>query len=171
MGMTLLSVGFSGTRVYDSVARILASNPLCSMATLGEKEAVHINTAFFCFSDDLDLYFLSDPGSAHCQNIRRSPRMAIAVFDSHQVWGSPHQGLQLFGSCVSAKGKAEALARELYTRRFPLFAKFADRPSVADRAGSSFLLLRFYAFVPTAVKILDEEEFGDEVFVTAEVVR
>jgi len=31
--------------------------------------------------------------------------------------------------------------------------------------------LRFYAFAPVAVKILDEDEFGEAIFVTAEVVR
>ncbi|HEV3469876.1 MAG TPA: pyridoxamine 5'-phosphate oxidase family protein [Pyrinomonadaceae bacterium] len=148
-------------RLYNSVVRILASNMLCSMATYGEKGRVHINTAFFCFSDDLDFYFLSNPASVHCQNISRSPQAAVAIFDSRQLWGTPHRGLQLFGNSALAGGEGENEAHELYSIRFPAYAQFAERLSH----------LRFYSFTPTSVKILDEEEFGEEVFVVAEIVR
>lgn len=161
MSVTLRSPDYTSERLYNSVTRILASNMLCSMATQGEKGGAHINTAFFCFSDDLDCYFLSNPASVHCQNISRSPQMAIAVFDSHQLWGAAHKGLQIFGNCALAEGSAEDDARELYAARFPAYVKFTDRISH----------LRFYSFTPTAVKILDEDEFGAEVFVMAEVVR
>ena len=87
--------------------------------------------------------------------------MAMAVFDSHQLWGAAHKGVQIFGNCILAEGSAEDNARELYAARFPAYMKFLDRISH----------LRLYRFTPTAVKILDEDEFGEEVFVMAEVVR
>ena len=161
MSVTLHSPSYSSDRLYNSVARILSSTMLCSMATLGEKGNVHINTAFFCFSDDLELYFLSNPASVHCQNVSSSPQMAMTVFDSHQSWGELGKGLQLFGNCVLAKEVIEDKAREHYSIRFPRYEEFLDRLSH----------LHFYRFTPAAIKILDEEEFGDEVLVMAEIVR
>ena len=167
MAVTLLNPAYPTERLYDRVIRILEDNNLCSMATNGEKERVHINTAFFCFSDQLDLHFLSDPASIHCRNLSRSPHMAMTVFDSHQRWGAAHRGLQLFGHCTIATGPAENAAHELYSRRFP-YAEFLSSLSPEKRQAFS---LRFYSFTPATVKILDEEEFGEEVFVTAEVLK
>ena len=161
MRVTLLSPGHTSERLYDSVARILASNMLCSMATYGGSGKVHINTAFFCYSDDLDFYFLSNPASVHCQNVSRFPQTAVAVFDSHQPWGAPHRGLQLFGDSALAEGVTENAARGLYSSRFPAYAGLSGRLSH----------LRFYGFTPASVKILDEGEFGEEVFVVAEIIR
>src|SRR6266487_3811901 len=152
MTVTLLSPGYPSDRLYNSLARLLAANKLCSIATLGENREVHINTAFFGFGDDLDLYFLSNPSSVHCQNLRHS-QVAIAVFDSHQLWGAAHEGLQLFGNCALAEGIEEKTARELYSSRFPTYVELRDRLSH----------LCFYRFTTAAVKVLDENEFGEEV--------
>ena len=161
MSVTLVSPDYPSERLYNSVARLLADNKLCSIATQRENGEVHINTAFFAFGDDLDLYFLSNPASVHCQNLIRSRQVAIAVFDSHQVWGTAHRGLQLFGICTLAADIEEKIARELYSSRFPPYVELRDRLSH----------LRFYSFTTTAVKVLDEDEFGEEVIVSAEVVR
>ena len=161
MSVTLLSPAYPSKRLYNSIARLLAANELCSIATRGENREVHISTAFFDFSDDLALHFLSNPASVHCQNLSRSPQVAIAVFDSHQIWGAAHKGLQLFGICTVAAGIEEKIARELYTKRFPQYVELLDRLSH----------LRFYSFTTAAVKVLDEDEFGEEVLVSAEVVR
>ncbi len=161
MSLTLVSPDYPSERLYNSIARLLAANKLCSIATQRENGEVHINTAFFAFGDDLDLYFLSNPASVHCQNLIRSRQVAIAVFDSHQIWGTAHKGLQLFGICALATGIEEKIARELYSSRFPLYMELRDRLSH----------LRFYRFTTAAVKVLDEDEFGEEVIVSAEVVR
>ncbi len=160
MSVTLAAPGYTSERLRGSVGRILSSNALCSMATRGAESAVHINTAFFCFSDDLALYFLSEPASVHCRNVSRSPGTAIAVFDSHHRWGAAHEGLQLFGECRPATGAAEREARDLYSIRFPSYPELQARLSH----------LRFYGFTPATIKILDESEFGEEVLVTADVV-
>jgi len=166
-GVRLLGAGFSGPRLYRAVVRILEANELCSMASVSDGGPVHINTAFFCFGDELDLYFLSEPASVHGRNISRSPQLAIAVFDSRQRWGAAHKGLQLFGSCALATGAAEERARELYSLRF-LYREFLESLSREKREAYS---LRFYGFTAATVKILDEDEFGEAVFVTAKIAR
>ena len=170
MALTLSNPDYDSERLYAVVRSILASSELCSMATLAEDGAPHINTAYFALDDELRLYFLSNPASLHCRNIARRPRMAVAVFDTHQPWGSPGTGLQLFGTGGAATGDAEPRARQVYGTRFPLFGEFSKSPG-APSAGPSFRLLRLYEFTPVEVKILDEEGLADEVNVTAAIRR
>jgi uncharacterized protein YhbP (UPF0306 family) len=79
------------------VFRILSDNVLCSIATVTPEGYPHINTAYFSFSDSLDLYFLSHPGSRHCRNLSIHPAMAMSVFATAQEWTEPGVGVQLFG--------------------------------------------------------------------------
>ena len=164
--------GYDSDRLNASVTRMLAGNTLCSMATRNEAGTVHINTSFFCFDRDLLLYFLSHPESVHSHNLARVPQMAVAVFDSHQLWGDPHTGLQLFGTGALANADASSQARERYAARFPRYREFVRRTLDEQQpASSTFHGLKFYRFLPERVQILDEWEFGEEVFITATILR
>jgi len=150
-------------RMRKIALRILRGNLLCSMATVTPRGRAHINTAYFCYSDDLELFFLSDPRSRHCRNLSTNRSMAVAIFSSSQSWEGADRGLQLFGTCGPARGKNAARARRLYARRFPAFAKWRARLEPGD-PGNAY---RFYRFDARELKILDEAELGDAVFVTA----
>jgi len=152
-------------RVLRSAERTLNENVLCSIATMGAGNSAHINTAYFSFSKDLDLFFLSHPDSLHCRNLTRNPRVAIAVYSSRQNWDGPDRGLQLFGRCAEAHGRAAVIARLSYSRRFP-----AHRAWV-DSAPGPAAEYRFYRFATSMVKVFDESELGDGVFVVAHVTH
>lgn len=169
MTLRLISPGYSSARLLAAVTRILNGNPLCSMATRSEAGVVDINAAYYCFSSELELYFLSNPASAHCRNLARVSQMAVAVLDSHQEWGEPHAGLQLFGTGGPAPVAMAEQARTYYAARFPPYFDFVVRAGEAAETSTGFASLRFYRFTPVRVKILDEQEFGEEVYVTANI--
>jgi hypothetical protein len=139
------------------------------MATRSQAGTVHINTAFFCFSGDLHLF--SHPQSIHCRNLGHVPHMAVSIFDSHQPWGEPHTGLQLFGTGSLAGDHTTSVARELYAARFPRYAEVLRRETADEPVTSGYRGLRFFQFIPERLQILDEWEFGDEVFITATIVH
>jgi hypothetical protein len=141
------------------------------MATRTEAGTPHISTAYFCFSRDFTLYFLSHPRSVHCHNLTRVPQMAVAVFDSHQSWGEPHAGLQLHGTGMLTNPDAGHEPSELYAARFPRYREFLRRPPDQQGQPSTFSSLGFYRFSPERVQILDEWEFGEEVFISASIIR
>ena len=161
------SPGFSAQKVRRSVLRILGRNKLWSMAT-GRASQSHINTAYFCYGDAFDFYFVSDSTARHIQNIRRSPGCAVAVFDSRQPWNADHSGLQLFGTCRQAIADETAIGLALYSKRFPAYAKYLNTQSAKAIQESTY---RFYVFRPRRLKLLDESRFGEEVFVSASVLR
>lgn len=171
MPLQLLAPGYPTTRLLASVTRILTANSLCSMATRSEAGLVDINTGFFSVAADLTLYFLSNPRAGHCRNLLQIPQMAVTVFDSHQRWGDSHAGLQFFGLGAIVLPAQLEQARACYAARFAGYFDLVIRAAEALAAPTGAAVLQLYSFAPTRVKILDELEFGDEVYITAEIVR
>jgi hypothetical protein len=161
MGIKVIERNLSDERVQKSIRSILRENLLCSMATVAPGNRSHINTAYFCYSQDFELYFLSYPTSLHCRNLKSNPSMAMAIFSSKQTWGEPDRGLQLFGSCQEVRGPGEKRGRALYRERFPRYG--SESPSLRQ--------LRLYQFLPRRIKVFDEVEFGGGVFVNTYVRR
>ena len=154
-------------RFRRSLDFILGRTILCSVSTVGPSGAAYVNTAYFAYSPELELYFMSDPLSHHARNLRRNPSCAVAVYDSHLSWGKADRGVQLFGRCSEAKAGVVLKATEAYSQRFPRFKAWGEglAPDATARRW------KFFEFVPSFVKILDEVTFKDRGFVTASVIR
>jgi hypothetical protein len=171
MSVTVHTRGYEADRVQASVIRLLAANTLCSMASRSEAGAIHISIAYYSYNADLVLHFLSHPESVHCHNLTRSPQAAVAVFDSRQPWGAPHAGLQMFGAVATTPAPEVADVGAEYAARFPRYSNLARRATGAAPESQVFAALRFYSFTPERVQLLDEWEFGEEVFLTATLLR
>jgi uncharacterized protein YhbP (UPF0306 family) len=168
LNIKLTNPSFPSETLLASVMKVVGKTELWSMSTVGSKNESHINTAYFSYSDHFDFYFVSDPSTKHIQNLRRSPDVAITIFNTHQPWDSYHSGLQLFGDCWSASVAESAKARVVHSARFPDYQKYIEGLTPKERKASPY---RFYVFRPERIKILDEKAFGEEVFVLAVVDR
>src|SRR3954449_9812560 len=135
---------------------LLDASKLCAIASVSGRQA-HVNTAYFAWADDFRIIWLSDPGAKHSRNLRDNGSVAIAVFDSRQVWGKPDRGIQLFGSARGLRGKAAEVAERVYFDRFPDYRREDNRA------------YEFYGLRPRRLKLFDERTFGRGVFVTARV--
>ena len=143
----------SATRISTTAQRLLDASPLCAIATVTPRGRAHVNTAYFAWTPDFRVVWLSEPRATHSRNLRANPSVAIAVYESNQSWGKPDSGIQLFGSAGDATPEAE----EVYASRFPEY-RHADFPSY-----------RLYELVPRRLKVFDERELGAATFVTASV--
>jgi uncharacterized protein YhbP (UPF0306 family) len=146
---------------------VLEENGLCAWATVTQDGRAHINIGYFAQSTDFHLYLLSHPASLHCRNLATNASMAVAVFVSPQDWTAPGRGTQLFGSCTEVGGDEVRNADQVYGHRYTAYTAWKAALKPDDPARQ----YRFYRFVPDRIKILDEVEFGDAVFVQAEIVR
>ncbi len=144
-----------------SLTRILRRNVLASFATVSPDGRAHINTAYYAWAEDWSLVFFSYPDSCHARNLELNSSMAVAVFDSHQRWGNPDQGVQLFGRCRRPHRISAIRAEKVYSARFPGFERWRAR---LRREEGSFALVPF-RFRPTRAKILDERNLGGGRFV------
>jgi uncharacterized protein YhbP (UPF0306 family) len=157
MAITLSNRPIAAARLETLARRLLDASTLCAIATVSPGNRPHVNTAYFAWSVDLELVWLSEPGARHSRNLRRNATASIAVYDSNQRWGNPDRGVQLFGAAREVAGPAARDAEHTYAARFPWY----ERAEVGA--------YRFYRFRPRRVKLLDEEALGAGVFVTASV--
>jgi len=149
----------ASARITAVARRLLNASTLCAIATVSPRSRAHVNTAYFAWSPELDLVWLSEPRARHSRNVRTKTTVAVAVYDSNQSWGKPDQGIQLFGSAREAVGAAARDAEKIYARRFPEYEH------------ANFSAYRFYRFRPRRAKLFDERALGAGVFVTARISR
>src|SRR6266511_449504 len=147
----------AAARITAAAHRLLDASTLCAIATVSSIGRAHVNTAYFAWSGELDLVWLSDSHARHSRNVRANGTVAIAVFDSNQIWGKPDRGIQLFGSARELPPKAAREAERIYAERFP------------ECGQSDFDLYRLYHFRPRRLKLFDERALGGGVFITARV--
>jgi uncharacterized protein YhbP (UPF0306 family) len=144
-------------RIERAAFGLLDAAPLCAISTVASRTTAHIHTAYFVWNRDFEIFWLSDRAARHSRNIRVRPSTAITVFDSHQVWGQPDRGIQLFGSTRQLPAIEIARAESLYAARFPGYAT------------PDLRAYRLYRFRTERLKVFDEAVFGVGVFVTATI--
>jgi general stress protein 26 len=157
--------GLSEARVLRSLFQTLEKTSLCSLATVNPDGQSHICHVYFAHSPTLELYFLSDPESRHCTNLKTNSSMAVSVFDSTQRWGGRDRGIALYGTCRATSGRDAKKAEQVYARRFQTYARWRSTLKSNDEAQG----LRFFRFAPKRVKIFDETKLGAGVFVVGSV--
>jgi uncharacterized protein YhbP (UPF0306 family) len=147
----------AAARMAEAAQRLLDASTLCAIATVAADGGAYINTAYFAWSEELDLVWLSEPRAQHSRNVRADGKVAIAVYDSNQSWSKPDRGIQLFGTAWEADGATAVAAETVYATRFP------------DYGQADLGAYRFYTFHPSRLKLFDERELGAGRFVLARV--
>jgi uncharacterized protein YhbP (UPF0306 family) len=147
----------AAARMAQAARRLLDASTLCAIATVAPDGGAYINTAYFAWSPELNIVWLSEPRAKHSQNVRAGGTVAIAVYDSNQSWGKPDRGIQLFGSAWEADAADAADAETVYANRFPGYRR---------RGLGGY---RLYVFHPSRLKLFDERELGAGRFVIARV--
>jgi uncharacterized protein len=90
-----------------------------TLATVREAEP-RAATLFYA-SDDLDLFFLSDMGSLHSQDVMANPRVFVTISQDYEDW-QRIQGIQLRGRAELLEDDAHA--QQVYLAKFPFVASF-----------------------------------------------
>jgi uncharacterized protein YhbP (UPF0306 family) len=146
-------------RIITAARRLLNASTLCAVATVSGSGRAHVHTAYFAWTPEFDIVWLSEPSARHSRNLRANPSAAISVYDSNQTWGQSDRGIQLFGSGREPVGRAAREAEGVYVERFPAFAR------------TDLGAYRFYRVRPRRMKLFDERLFGEGVLVTATIRR
>jgi uncharacterized protein YhbP (UPF0306 family) len=141
------------------VRQLLDASTLCAIATVSPDGRPHVNTAYFAWGGSWDVVWLSEPAARHSQNVRANGAVAIAVYDSQQVWGNSDRGIQVFGRARELDGAAARDAEALYAQRFARFAR------------TNLSAYRFFRCRPQRMKLFDERALGVATFVAVRIRR
>ena len=149
--------------VFKTIEPYIENVKLLVIAS-SDKNHPWIATVFYCYDEELNLYFLSRLARRHSQEIVRNKRVAVAIADQNQIFGNKMKGLQIEGTCIPLNGKEAKNAFELYKKRFVKVEGFMPEKSLV-RYEESFskgeVIHRVWKIIPTKIKIFDESRYGD----------
>lgn len=125
------------------------------LATVDAQGDPHAANVQFAFDDQLHLYFVSDPDSAHGRHIAQHPGVALTVYHHDDAEPGTIRGLQLHAHARPlTDGVDRAKALTLYTARFPFLA---TNPALL----AAVEVQCFYGCVPAWVRLIDNRRgFG-----------
>lgn len=156
-----------GDLIVGAVEALLDENNLCSISTVTPDGLPHICTGYFAPAAGLQLIIFTGPETRHGINLAANPAAAICIFDSHQKWGGPLRGVQLFGTMQLTSGVGAVRAFGNYAKRFAgLLASAKAYPDLEGVTDS-----RFFVFSPETVKVLDEPRFGHRKYLTSQIAN
>ncbi len=95
----------------------LADHTTMTLATVGPDGTPHATDVYYAETGDLELYFVSIPGSRHARNLAYDPRIAATVHADSTRWRDI-RGVQLEGACSRVTDEERVSAWARYAAKF-----------------------------------------------------
>ncbi len=131
----------------------LESTEYCSIGTVDEK-GVWVNPVYFAYDEKFNLYFISQMNSRHMQNLKKDPRISIAIYKTEQkgdVAGTYIEG----GARIILKDKKEIQkAFDVY------YGRAGKGPDVQEYINNPTWL--YVKVTPEHIYYFDTRVFGEE---------
>ena len=121
--------------------------------------------AVFYASDELELYFFSNPKSRHGVNMAANAVVSAAIHEDYQDWRAI-RGIQLEGRAERLRSlKLQARFWEVYLKKFPFVKQFfhvgGQAGGLRDLLQAKVSGIRLYRIVPETVYYIDNSRgFG-----------
>ena len=124
------------------ILEYLSQNKLMSLATSSDDNP-WASTVFFAYDDNLNFYFLTEPGTRKAENIEKNPRVSATI---NEEWGGGGKvkGIQLEGEASETEDQGEIkifLKRHHWARDYITGSKI-------------------FKVIPKKIIYLDDEKFG-----------
>lgn len=129
-----------------------------ALATRGP-EGLWNHAVYFAYDSGLNIYFISQPGTRHMQNIKRHDEVALAIFSTGQ---SPHKdvvGLQIRGRAIILPDNQVHAAHEIYYARSP---EVPGIPQYLDAYLGEAAPWKIGKVEPIETGYFDSRHFGDQ---------
>lgn len=147
----------SGYPVSDFADFIMARH-FAVIATPRQDWGVQAATVYYATKNGLDLYMKFHVGSDKGCQLRKDPRVALAIYD-HDSTYSEKQGVQLLGECTMVTDRDELLdAIEVFSNKFP---GARERFAPLDELLSPDVKSTLFHFVATRGKMLTPAGYSD----------
>lgn len=148
--------------LFNTINPYLEKVTLMVIATCQDNQP-WLATVFYCYDNDLHLYFLSRLHRRHSQEILRNQKIAVAIADKHFNLGDKVKGIQIEGTCRALSEEDAKRAFTWYKKRFPQAEKIMEEDALT-RKETSFagndVIHRIWKVTPVTIKVFDEEMHG-----------
>ena len=136
--------------IAQTLREFLGSHSTMSLATVDEAGLPHAANVYFAPDEQLGLYFVSHPGSAHSRHIERHSHVAATVYEPVTMW-QRIRGVQLHGHAALIDPGEFAMVWKTYLDKFPHIGEIE----------STVRAQQFYVIRPTWFRWIDNAvKFG-----------
>ncbi len=146
----------------EHISKYLVDHVQMSASTAGEFPWIF--TAYYATDNDLNIYFLTGPGTIHGQQLVGNPLVAVAIADSPQELHGKKAGLQLSGICTQLTIESEVRAAlDLWRTKL----KVGSPDYTFEGMQTDKIHGRMYKITPKKLKFFNEalQEEGEEKFI------
>ena len=145
-----MTTSMTASDLQSTLRRFFTEAPTLSLATVDDAGHPHAANVNFTADDDLNLYFLSSPDSAHSRHIARCPQIAATCYaeftDARDI-----RGAQLRGLCTATDPADFDAHWARFCAKFPYAAEYEAHARAE----------RFYHIHPTWARWIDNRvHFG-----------
>lgn len=111
---------------------------------------------YYVADEDLNLYFISDPGTRHVRDALRSGCVAVTIHDADLPW-TEIRGVQMEARLEPVAAAERAGVERRYLERFPDVATIIRSPADAtqSRIAEKFRGSAFYRIIPGRLRYID----------------
>lgn len=139
----------------EELRAYLDTQQVMALATRGDR--MESCTVFFSVDKDLNIYFISDPETEHCKNIRMNKEVACSIADSRQRVADRKIGVQIKGAAVELSDLEKVgAALAFWSKANAVGEAPISVQEIKKRAASS----KAYRITPVEIKFFNEELFG-----------
>jgi 4-hydroxy-3-polyprenylbenzoate decarboxylase len=139
----------------EDLAGFLNAQTTLSLATTNADGSPHACDVFYAADSRANLYFVSDPGARHIQNLLHEPRVAVTVHGASQGW-QEIRGAQIIGDASPVAGTVERIAGlSLYAAKFPFVTKWLPSIDALGRAIEKIGTVELYQVAPRWTRWID----------------
>jgi uncharacterized protein YhbP (UPF0306 family) len=156
-----MSAPGSDRELRDDIRQMLEAHGTATLATTGG-EGPWAAAVFYASDADLNLYFVSDPGTRHGRDLAAGGVAAAAIHADCGAWAEV-RGLQLHGRVEVLEGAARAAPLALYLAKFEDVRRLVDRPDGGEEAriGERLRAAALYRLTPSWCRLIDNQRgFG-----------
>jgi len=109
----------------NEALRYLSSHHVMTLCTFGTEGPWA--TAVFYVNEGFTLFFLSEAGTRHGQNLSRDSRVALAVHEDYRDWREI-KGLQMAGEARAVSPREKAALLPAFAAKYPHLGVFFTDP-------------------------------------------
>ncbi len=141
----------------QKLLQYLRSQKLMSLSTSSDKPWT--SNVYYTIDDDFNLYFLSEPESKHCRDIKANPNVSCSIADSSQKVTDKKIGAQIQGTATQLTDVDQIKkALDSWNRDIPGFAHIINWENMEKHVIKS----KVYRVKPATIKFLNEALYGPE---------
>lgn len=156
---------YQGHDLQELLKCLVPRRGLCNIATITADALPYIHTAYYARRDLARLIFASNVDAKHSKNLEINPRCAITIYPSEQKWDDWKKGIQGFGIVVRLRGREFEACQRTYGNEYPEYKEWIREAGEA----AEHLKPALYEVMLDQIRVLSEEEFGEENVVTVQM--